>query len=175
MRDPAFRAAPAVPPGSQGANPPPPSSCALRRCCGPLQMQSWGAVAACLCDLEAAMPWPISPRWTQRQALPTRPGATGHTSPQMQGHSLPTRCWRSNMAQALPSCRHPRGAGPNGTLHKWSTPQRPHCGCVIILAPALRGAITRKACVNGVHRFGLGVHPSNRPMYCWGPWGGGQL
>ena len=40
-----------------------------------------------------------------------------------------------------------------------------HVGC----------AIARKACVNGFHIFGLGVHPSHLPMYCWGPWGGGQL
>ena len=43
------------------------------------------------------------------------------------------------------------------------------------VARHVRCAITRKACVNGVHRFGLGVHPSHLPMYRWGPWGGGQL
>ena len=43
------------------------------------------------------------------------------------------------------------------------------------VARHVRCAITRKACVNGVHRFGFGVHPSHLPMYCWGPWGGGRL
>ena len=39
----------------------------------------------------------------------------------------------------------------------------------------MRCAITRKVCVNGVHRFGFGVPPSYLPTYCWGPWGGGRL
>ena len=43
------------------------------------------------------------------------------------------------------------------------------------VARHVRCAITRKACVNGVHRFGFGVHPSHLPMHRWGPWGGGRL
>ena len=33
------------------------------------------------------------------------------------------------------------------------------------VARHVRCAITRKACVNGIHRFGFGVHPSHLPMY----------
>ena len=36
------------------------------------------------------------------------------------------------------------------------------------VARHVRCAMTRKACVNGVHRFGSGVHPSHLPMYRWG-------
>ena len=44
------------------------------------------------------------------------------------------------------------------------------CGSVAsgtFVAGYVRCAITRKACVNGVHRFGFGVHPSHLPMRCW--------
>ena len=34
-----------------------------------------------------------------------------------------------------------------------------------VLARHVRCAITRKACVNGVHRLGFGVHLSNLPMH----------
>ena len=43
------------------------------------------------------------------------------------------------------------------------------------VAGYVRCAITRKAWVNGFHRFGFGVHPSHLPMQSWGPRGGGRL
>ena len=45
---------------------------------------------------------------------------------------------------------------------------------LIFVAGYVRCAITRKACCNGVHRFGFSVHPS-LPLQYSGPRGGGQL
>ena len=33
-----------------------------------VQVQLWGGLAASLCDLEAAMPWPTCPQWAEHEA-----------------------------------------------------------------------------------------------------------
>ena len=71
---------------------------------------------------------------------------------------------------------HPELAQSNTHLHL--TQDRRMQGTMKNLAfmtGYVRCAISRKACVNGVHGFGFGVHPSHLPMQCWSPRGGGQL
>ena len=57
----------------------------------PVPRQSWGGQAVCLCDLEAALPWPVSPlvgSVSGSPCLPTRAQSTGLThSPR-----LPSNC-----------------------------------------------------------------------------------
>ena len=58
--DRACKTTPPVPFGSQAAPPPPPRSSALHTA-APARLQLLGGLAACTCDLEAAMPWPKTP------------------------------------------------------------------------------------------------------------------
>ena len=89
---------------------------------------------------------------------------TGVNSSNSRSNSSSSKVGRPELAQPNTNIRLTQDGRMQGTMKN-----------LTFVARHVRCAITRKACVNGVHRFGFGVHPSHLPMYRWGPWGGGRL
>ena len=92
----------------------------------------------------------------------TRTGVNNSSSNNSRSNSNSSKVGRLELAQPNTNLRLTQDGRMQGTMKN-----------LTFVARNVRRAITRKACVNGVHRFGFGVHLSHLPMYCWGPWGGG--
>ena len=94
----------------------------------------------------------------------TATGVNNGSSNNSRSNSSSSKVGRPELAQSntnlrLTQDRHMQGTSKNLTF----------------VVGYVRCPITRKACVNRVHRFGFGVHPSHVPMQSWGPRGGGRL
>ena len=94
----------------------------------------------------------------------TRTGVNSSSSNNSRSNSNSSKVGCPELAQPNTNLRLTQDGRMQGTMKN-----------LTFVARHVRCAITRKACVNGVHRFGFGVHLSHLPMYRWGPWGGGRL
>ena len=94
----------------------------------------------------------------------TATGVSSRSSNNNRSNSSSSKVGRLELAQSNTDLRLTQDRRMQGTMKN-----------LTFVAGYVRCAITRKACVNGVHRFGFGVHPSHLPMHSWGPWGGGRL
>ena len=94
----------------------------------------------------------------------TKTGVNSSSSNKSISNSNNTKVGRPELAQPNTNLRLTQDRCMQGTMKN-----------LTFVARHVRCAITRKACVNGVHRFGFGVNPSHLPMYRWGPWGEGRL
>ena len=93
----------------------------------------------------------------------TRTGGNIGSSNNNNSRSNTNKVGRPELAQPNTNLRLTQDGRMQGTMKN-----------LTFVARHVRCAITRKAGVNGVHRFGFGVHLSHLPVYRWGPWGGGR-
>ena len=94
----------------------------------------------------------------------TRTAVNCNSSNNIRSNSNSSKVGRPKLAQPNTNLRVTQDGRMQGTMKN-----------LTFVARNVRCAITRKACVNGVHKLGFGVHLSHLPMYCWVPWSGGRL
>ena len=84
----------------------------------------------------------------------TRTGVNSSSSNNSRSNYNSSKACRPELAQPNTNLRLTQDGRMQGTMKN-----------LTFVARHVRCAITRKACVNGVHRFGFRVHPRHLPMY----------